>query len=285
MSLRPFIIGFVLLMLAVGQALYATETLLSFDKSETTKEGLPRNFRDLSVIGINAIASAQFSENELQEIRKKYSNKNIVIVDLRQETHGFINGKSVKWNSCFEKINQNKDISSILSSEKNHLARAKRDHEIVICSTSKRNRSTGWYNHITPKKITVNRVISEKNLAEEHGFEYQRFSVRDFDSPDEKEFSRMVKFIKTLPPNKTIYVHCAGGKGRTTLFLVTLDIIKNGKNIKLEDIFTRQSQLGGAKLDEMSDEEAWSIKIAEKRLNLLQDFYLSETTSPKNTPK
>lgn len=256
-----------------SQATAEKASLLTFDKSEITKDGMPRNFRDLSVIGINAIASAQFSEDELQKLRQKYPNEKIVIVDLRQESHGFINGKPVLWRSYFEKINQNKKISEILSDEKLRLNAAKKDHEIVINEVVKRDKESGWYEDVAPKIITVNQAISEKDLAQKNGFEYQRFSIRDFDIPKAKEFSRMINFIKNLPEDKKIYVHCAGGRGRTAMFLVILDIIKNGKKIELEEIFKRQNKLGGARLDEISKEEAWSKKLASERLKMLEDFY------------
>jgi len=256
-----------------SQAMAQNASFLTFDKSETSKDGMPRNFRDLSVIGINAISSAQFSEDELQKLRQKYPNEKIVIVDLRQESHGFINGKPVSWRSYFEKINQNKEISEILSDEKLHLDAAKKDHEIVINEVVKRDKESGWYEDVAPKNITVNQAISEKDLAQKNGFEYQRFSIRDFDIPEAKEFSRMINFIKNLSEDKKIYVHCAGGRGRTTMFLVILDIIKNGKKVELEEIFKRQNKLGGARLDEISKEEAWSKKLATERLKMLKDFY------------
>ena len=102
------IISLLFFTFTASRALAQKASLLTFDKSEITKDGMTRNFRDLSVIGIIAIASAQFSEDELQKLRQKYPNEKIVIVDLRQESHGFINGKPVSWRSYFEKINQNK---------------------------------------------------------------------------------------------------------------------------------------------------------------------------------
>jgi len=276
MKLKTLIISLILIAFESSSALAATASILTFDKSEITKDGLPRNFRDLSGLGINAIASAQFSENELQEVRKKYPNDKIVIVDLRQESHGFINGNSVLWRSYFEKINQDKNISEILSDEKSRFNIAKKDREIVINEVTKRDRENGWYKEISPKIVTVNKAQNEKDLAAENGFEYQRFSVRDFDKPNEKEFLRMVSFIKNLPQDKKIYVHCAGGKGRTGMFLVTLDIIKNGKETALEEIFKRQNKLGSAKLDEISEEEAWSNEIAKERLTMLENFYKAE---------
>jgi predicted protein tyrosine phosphatase len=267
------IISLIFFTFLVSQAMAQKASFLTFDKSETSKDGMPRNFRDLSVIGINAIASGQFSEDELQKLRQKYLNEKIVIVDLRQESHGFINGKPVSWRSYFEKINQNKEISKILSDEKLHLDAAKKDHEIVINEVVKRDKDSGWYEDVAPKNITVNQAISENDLVQNNGFEYQRFSIRDFDIPEAKEFSRMINFIKNLSEDKKIYVHCAGGRGRTTMFLVILDILKNGTKVELEEIFKRQNKLGGAKLDEISKEEAWSKKLATERLKILKDFY------------
>jgi hypothetical protein len=60
------------------------------------------------------------------------------------------------------------------------------------------------------------------------------------------------------------------------MFLVTLDIIKNGKETALEEIFKRQNKLGSAKLDEISEEEAWSNEIAKERLTMLENFYKAE---------
>lgn len=277
MRLKNLIICVTLLMFQNSLGLAATASLLTFDKSENTADGLPRNFRDLSTFGINAIASAQFSEAELQKLRQKYPNEKIVIVDLRQESHGFVNGKSILWRSYFEKINQNKSISEILSDEKSRLTAAQKDREIVINEVIERDRANGWYKGISPKIVTVNQAISEKDLAEKNGFEYQRFSVRDFDIPQESEFLRMVNFIKTLPQDKKLYVHCAGGKGRTGMFLITLDIIQNGKDVSLEEIFKRQAKLGSARLDEISEEEAWSKDLAKKRLKMLKDFYKTES--------
>ena len=63
-----------------------------FDTINKENNKLPRNFRDLNLYNLKAIASAQFSENELIFIKKKFFNKKITIVDLRKENHFFING-------------------------------------------------------------------------------------------------------------------------------------------------------------------------------------------------
>ena len=124
--------------------------------------------------------------------------------------------------------------------------------------------------------LTMN-FKSLKNLAEKNGFEYKRFAVRDYAAPDLKQLEEMVKFIKTLPADKKIYAHCAGGEGRTTNFLVLLDIIKNGKKLSLKEILDRQAKLGGAKLDDFAKKEEWRKKLGAERLKLIEEFYQNQT--------
>ncbi len=266
------------LVLNISSALAAPASLLTFDQVENKKDKMPRNFRDLESLRINAIASAQFSEDQLQEVRKKYPNDKIIIVDLRGESHGFINGKPVTWHTVFEKENQGKTFSKISSDESERLNSAAKDQQIVVNKILKKDHANGWYKEVAPIVVDVTQAISEKDLAEENGFEYQRFPIRDLDIPSETEFTRMVNFIKTLPQDQKIYVHCAGGKGRTGTFLVLLDIVKNGKETKLKEIFKRQAKLGAARLDLISEEESWSKEIAKERLKMIENFYETETT-------
>lgn len=266
------------LIISASQALAQEVNLLTYDITENKKDGLPRNFRDLANFDLNAIASAQFSEKQLQEVRKKYPQEKITIVDLRRENHGFVNGEAVIWHSVFEQENKDKKLSKILSEEKNRLNSLQKNHQILVHKIIKRDREKGWYKEVAPEIVTVNETISEENLAKKNGFSYQRFLVRDFDIPDDVELLKMQNFIKNLPQDQKVYVHCAGGKGRTGLFLILLDIAKNGKKVSLEEIFARQAKLGAARLDEISEDEAWNKEIASKRLKMIEDFYKSQSS-------
>jgi|GEM_PF-2921936 len=276
MKIRNLLISLAL-SFSVSSTFATPASLLTFDKMENIKSEMPRNFRDLKSLGINAIASSQFSESQLQEVRKRYPDEKITIVDLRGESHGFINGNPVTWHTVFEKGNQDKTLSEISSDESDRLNLAEKDQQIIINKILKKDRANGWHKEISPIVIDVNQAISEKDLAEKNGFEYQRFPIRDLDVPNETEFTRMVNFIKTLPQDQKLYVHCALGKGRTGTFLVLLDIIKNGKTTKLKEIFERQNKLGAARLDKISEEESWSKEIARNRLKIIENFYKTET--------
>jgi hypothetical protein len=276
MKIRNLLISFAVAF-SISSAFATPAPLLTFDKMENIKSEMPRNFRDLKSLGINAIASSQFSESQLQEVRKKYPDEKITIVDLRAESHGFINGKPVTWHTVFEKGNQDKTLYEISSDESDRLNLAAKDQQIIVNKILKEDRANGWYKEISPTIVDVNQAISEKDLAEKNGFEYQRFPIRDLDVPNETEFTRMVNFIKTLPQDQKLYVHCAAGKGRTGTFLVLLDIIKNGKTTELKEIFERQNKLGAARLDKISTEESRSKEIARNRLKIIENFYKTET--------
>src|SRR5574343_298423 len=71
------------------------EFVIDFNSGE--KNSLPRNFRDLNEFGLNMIASAQFTEDELKTIIEKYKDRKITIIDLREETHVFLNGESASF--------------------------------------------------------------------------------------------------------------------------------------------------------------------------------------------
>ncbi len=268
---------FLALLFCTSKAFAIPTTILTFDIKETREDGLPHNFRDLSAINLNAIASAQFSEDELVAVRKKYPNEKIIIVDLRRESHGFVNGNAVSWRAAFEKSNENKTAAQIIASEKSELNLAKKNQQIIVNKVLEKDPDNGWYKEVQPELIAVHKTANEEFLAKKNGFIYKRFTVRDHAKPDDAEFKNIINFIKNLPENQKIYVHCAAGKGRTTTFLTLFDIIKNGKNTTLKNIFKRQSSLGGARLDDISDKEEWRKKLSQERLKMIEDFYAQET--------
>jgi len=104
---------------------------------------LPRNFRTtydpfaitislekkptrLGLDELNASGSAQFSEKSFLEILKTLpiNTFNLVIVDLREESHGFINGNAVTWRGENDWGNMYKSDEEILSDESQRLETA-----------------------------------------------------------------------------------------------------------------------------------------------------------------
>ncbi len=250
---------FLFAMTLTSEAL-ANDAKANYDRVETRKDGLPRNFRDLAVFNLNAIASAEFSEAELKKVREKFKKDKIIIVDLRRESHVLLNGLSVS----FDETNNDSKISEILSAEREKVSAIKKNPQLELSA-------------LKPELKKLESIKTEEELAKENGFEYKRFAIKDRNIPDQKQFDEMVEFIKNLPKDKKLYVHCAAGKGRTTTFLVIYDIIKNGKEVALAEIFKRQEAIGGARLDQVNDEISGNKELMEKRLMMFKKLYDSRS--------
>lgn len=261
----------------VSQALATNTEILIFDRKEKSSKNFPDAFRDLSEFDLNAIASAQFSENELQEIRKKYPGEKILIVDLRREPHGMINGEAVSWREKFNKSESNsgKKNSEIIADEKLRLNAAKKNSEILVNRVVAKDKQNGWFKEVQPQIVAAQEVSTEEDLAKKYGFKYRRIAVQDHAKPEPERLDEMVNLIKNLPADEKIYVHCAAGQGRTTTFLALYDIIKNGDKLSLEAILERQHKAGGGKLYESDDEEKdeYRSMLAKERLELIKKFY------------
>ena len=229
-----------------------------FDTINKENNKLPRNFRDLNLYNLKAIASAQFSENELIFIKKKFFNKKITIVDLRRENHFFINGIPVSI------LNENIDSIEIQNIDlfyQNQLTEIKKHSKISI------KLENGDY-----KEILIKKLLSEEELVKNHGFNYKRFPIKDYNFPNKDIFDDIVEFLLNLKSEDLIYVHCAGGKGRSTIFLSIYDIVINSKQTSLAEIFLRQHKIGGANLYNIKEDNEWE-ESEKKKLKILVQLY------------
>lgn len=246
--------------------------LLVYDQSKQFQI-LPLNFRDLSTIDLDVIAGGQFSLDQLKLIKKKYPNQKIMIVDLRRESHGFINGVPVSLYGEFNQSNSNKTPKAIIEHEEKFFTDLKKQQKIIINQIVDDNDDEQWPRLLKPKIVEVSNAESEEDLAKEYGFEYKRFAIKDHYSPTKKELDEYIEFINNLPSDTKIYVHCMAGHGRTTTFLTIYDIIKNAKTKTLTEIIARQHELGGADLSKISKHSEIRSKLDKERLKLIKDFY------------
>src|SRR5678815_5292737 len=107
---------------------------LDAPQQSISTQPLPNNFRSmqsLKIAGNNASGSAQYSLSQLQAmISQKVVTTPLVIVDLRQEYHGFLTVNpalygeteiAVGWFAERDWINVDKDLPSIVTFELNKL--------------------------------------------------------------------------------------------------------------------------------------------------------------------
>ncbi len=184
---------------------------------------LPKKCRSFSEDRI--FGSGQFSLCELQSFLLKYSDRRVVIVDLRREFHGFIEGNPVSWKlepGAYKEgsFQYNKGISA------------------------------GTLQKEEKEFLRKNDAISEKELIDglSLNLSYVRIPILDHSFPKEAEVDAFLALMQTLSMSDRIYFHCAGGKGRTTVAMCMADIFYNCHLFTVEEILQRQNDLGGSNL-------------------------------------
>lgn len=224
---------------------------ISIDSSK--KGEMPKRFRKDTQL--KSSGSAQFTGGNIDLMKKAIGSKNITVVDLRQESHGFINDMAVSWKpKGSNKANKGLTRKQVIKDEKKKLKSIEQGKAIKIDG----------------KKITPVKVQSEKELVKEHGMDYIRIPVTDTEKPDDEMVDYFVETVKKLPEDTWLHFHCKAGIGRTTTFMTMYDIMKNSKKDSLEDIMERQVLLGGKNLLKPEDGKD---SESHKRSDLIRNFY------------
>jgi hypothetical protein len=161
----------------------------------------------------------------------------LVVVDLRQESHGLLDGAAVTWTATRNWANLGKTREAALRDEADRLVALARLREVRLPQADDFKRD--------PKApgplVGVSRVSSEQALVEQAGARYCRLTVPDHLRPSDADVDRFVALIRALPPGAWLHVHCRAGHGRTTTFLVLYDMLRNADRVSAAAIVARQA--------------------------------------------
>lgn len=210
------------------------ESIITIDS--TSSVGLPMRLRDIPTLNISG--SAQFTKDQLLNLKNYINKDNICIVDLRQESHGMINDLAISF------LNPYKDLNNGFTTEQTIKAENSLLNKIKIGNTIQLYKHTG----IFIKDITVDFISNESQLVTEADMQYKRFAVKDNSAPTPDIVDQFVEFIKNKPDDIHLHFHCAAGKGRTTSFMVMYQAMKNNSNLTLEQLLSYQYNIGGVNL-------------------------------------
>jgi len=207
---------------------------------------------------LNISGSAQFSDSGLSLIKKAIDNNfSIIDIDLRQESHGFINGIAISFENEKNNANMGLNLSEVLSTENKLLSSIKIGNPITFYNTKET---------IVPKSIQ-----NELQVANSKEIGYIRIPVTDGGIPNDDMVNYFINFVKNQPKDSWLHFHCKEGVGRTTTFMIMYDIMKNYKDVSLNDIIKRQLSLSG--MSEKSEKDFYKGKHFE----FLKEFYNSFT--------
>ncbi len=245
---------------------------------------IPYNFRTMTAAPthltglheLRASGSAQFSATNFPALLKAINHPNIVIVDLRKESHGLLDGLPISWYGVHNAANKGKSPKEVINIEKNLLnclnqRACLNGKDSITAYISEKNEEPGIF---FPQHIPFNRsATTEQNFVINAGYKTIRFYVLDETGPDDIQLDRFVKFVKMLPANTWLHFHCHDGQGRTTTFLALYDMIRNAKHVSLKDILNRQEEMNGENLLETNPDEHWRAAQYKERLAILEEFY------------
>lgn len=214
-----------------------------------------KNFSTTGLEKLNISGSQQFSRcNFPILINALDTNLPIIIYDLRQESHGFINDFPISYEGEKNTANKGLTDAEVLEIEKKLLDSIKLNTPITISNAHE-------------KSIIPESVMDEHTLVNEHNLNYVRIFATDEELPSNAVIDSFVKNINEISQESWLHFHCKEGIGRTTTFMIFYDMMKNYKNVSAKDIILRQLAIADF------NENDINLLVSEKRIALYDNFY------------
>jgi len=236
----------------------------------TIEAALPADIDAAGFAALRCSGSAQFSAAGWREIAARLGHpRDLHVIDLRQESHGFFGGSAVSW---YARNNwgcvglSDADTSSL---EAIRLKILESSAEVLVGSSSdvKAGRPP------TFQSIQRREIAAERELLGLPEGRYLRLMVTDHLGPRPEVVAVLVRFVRGLDGRPPLHFHCRGGKGRRTSFMAIYDMLCNAHLVSYEDILARNSALAGYDLGKVPAEGALKRPYIQARQALLRQVY------------
>ncbi|KTD49231.1 fused DSP-PTPase phosphatase/NAD kinase-like protein [Legionella quateirensis] len=204
-------------------------------------------------------------------MRRPKNGKPVVVLDLRQESHGYLNGRAITLVSNYNWLNLGKTNAQSMQDQENWLASLRFRKSIPGILTVPQYRQKQYFNG---KSMAVGTVRNEEYYVTKWGFEYHRLFITDHRAPLDSEVDAFLSLVRSKPKKTWFHVHCRGGKGRTSTILAMFDMLRNADKVSFDEIIERQASISPYyNLLEIyrGDPELTPYYI--KRITFLKQFY------------
>jgi hypothetical protein len=291
----PFLLSLALLCwLPIALAQPPQTESLSLDAPAATN--LPRRFRTSAFLfgptdgptpsrqGLDSLrisGSGQFSPGELGVMLANLPGR-VALVDLRQESHGFLGDVAVFWFAPGNQGNPGLDAAGVAAVESGLLAGIDGKPGVVVERVRK---PTKPGEPMERETVTMGPgwTRTEAEEAASRGVGSFRVAVPDRQRPGDAAVDRYLLFHRSLPEDVWLHFHCRAGAGRTTSFMLMTDMLRNAREVSFEDILVRQWLIGGVDLRDVSGK--WDkVENAQERLEFLRRFYDYAKANPNGRP-
>lgn len=197
--------------------------------------------------------------------------KKIIDLDLREETHGYLNHNAINLTTQNDWINLGKTLPQILVAEQDWLRFLNTQSTIYNVLTSEDFKAGKFSPGIA---IPVESVTNEETIATDVGFQYIRLPVSDHMAPRDADVDQFVSLVKNASSDTWLHLHCRGGEGRTTTFMAMYDMLKNADKVSFDEILKRQAALPpNYDLYNVNRRDPSLTIYYQQRLQFLKDFY------------
>lgn len=217
---------------------------------------------------LNASGSGQFVRHQLRalasEIRQMTDGR-IFIVDLRQESHFFLNELPISHYGKNNWANVGLSADEIMAGEELLLSELSGSQIEAFVLKQKTKEP------YEPVTIRVDRAITERELVEQEGLCYVRIPCTDHIFPETDSVEALIALTKEMEEGDWLHFHCVAGKGRSTALFAVYDILKN-PGVPLKDILYRQCMLGGNYMLFQGD-GGWKDPYYLGKAEMTQKFY------------
>ncbi|QJD87271.1 phosphatase [Cohnella herbarum] len=239
----------------------STSSPLANDSGKTPEM---HGFSELRMSG-----SGQFSQRGLRRIRREIGDTRAIVVDLRQESHGFVNGIAVCWFGKHNNANKGLTSEEVLLEEDRRFGFLKDAAAFNFDYLEGKSALRIDEPVVHPKAI-----YSEQEMVLQEGFDYIRFFVTDHHRPSDEEVDRFIAFSTSLPVSNWLHFHCRGGVGRTSSFMLMHDMLRNAKFVNFEELLRRHVLNGGRDMYRLHpDRGNYKNAPALERIAFIETFY------------
>lgn len=222
------------------------------------------------------------SVEQIASIRAATGGQQLFVVDLRQESHVVVGGYPVTRRGKMDWANVGTSSGEALVKDNQLAEELRREQSITLPHADYLKGKSG-----DPQKVRLNGepVFTEQQIVETAGAEYRRLAVTDHTRPRRETVDEFIDLIRALPNDASLHVHCNGGRGRTTTFMILYDMLRNAGNVEASKIIQRQSALGfNYKMTDIEDANPAKLPFLEDRLAFLHEFHVYATENPGGLP-
>jgi hypothetical protein len=277
----------------------ADSPVLIWDIDLKQANALPRNFRTTDdplkpgkgeaspvttgLSDLRASGSGEFTPEGLKLVLARTRGP-VTVFDLRQETHIFVNELPVSWYASRDWANVGRSQSAIEADEAARVQSLTPGSEIDVRPGHPVKH--GDANSVTPQQVAVESASIERDVVKAAGASSVRITVTDHARPLDDEIDRFVLAVRGLPENAWAHFHCEAGLGRTTMYMVLYDMLRNANRVSLEDIVRRQKILShGYDVLQPDEPGNWKAPYAADRAAFIRAFYDYARANPNGRPQ